>query len=174
MKNYRLGLYEKAMPSGFDIRQKLECVKKNGFDFMEMSIDETDEKLSRLHWSKEQISDTVNDIRQTGIPISTICLRGHRKYPIGSANQETCKRGMDILRQAIQLANELGVRIIQLPGYDVYYELSTPDTAATFAKNLLLGVKFASIYGVALAFETMETEFFDTIGKALNYVKHVN
>lgn len=46
--DYLLGLYEKAMPNTLSVREKLFATKKAGFDFMEISIDETDEKLSRL------------------------------------------------------------------------------------------------------------------------------
>ena len=48
MKAYTLGLYEKAMPSDLSWREKLTAAKQAGFDFLEISIDETDAKLSRL------------------------------------------------------------------------------------------------------------------------------
>ena len=42
-KFYELGLYEKSMPNTLSFREKLETVKATGFDFLEISIDETDE-----------------------------------------------------------------------------------------------------------------------------------
>ena len=45
---YELGLYEKSMPNTLSFKEKLETVKATGFDFLEMSVDETDEKLARL------------------------------------------------------------------------------------------------------------------------------
>ena len=53
-KFYELGLYEKSMPNTLSFREKLETVKATGFDFLEISIDETDEKLARLEWTKEE------------------------------------------------------------------------------------------------------------------------
>ena len=53
MKNYRLGLYEKAMPSNLTLLQKLEAAKAAGFDYMEISIDETDDRQSRLRWTAD-------------------------------------------------------------------------------------------------------------------------
>ena len=35
---------------------------------------------------------------------------------------------MEIMEKAIQLAEDLGIRIIQLAGYDVYYEESSFET----------------------------------------------
>ena len=43
---YTLGLYEKAMPSDLSWKEKLEAAKAAGFDFVEISIDET---LSLIH-----------------------------------------------------------------------------------------------------------------------------
>ena len=82
---YCLGLYEKAMPD-FSFEEKLETVKACGFDYMEISIDETDKKLSRLD-SKETIREIREAIEKTGIPILTMCLSGHRKYPMGSHDE---------------------------------------------------------------------------------------
>ena len=48
MANYALGLYEKAMPGTMTLGQKLDCAKACGFDYMELSVDETDDKLARL------------------------------------------------------------------------------------------------------------------------------
>lgn len=54
MKNYTLGLYEKAMPETLSFKEKLKSARKAGFDFVELSIDETDAKLSRLDWTKDE------------------------------------------------------------------------------------------------------------------------
>ena len=46
MGKYTLGLYEKSMPNTLSFAEKLLCAKECGFDYLEISIDETDEKLS--------------------------------------------------------------------------------------------------------------------------------
>ena len=51
MKQYQLGLYEKAMPGELGWWEKLICAGEAGFDYVEISIDETDAKLARLDWS---------------------------------------------------------------------------------------------------------------------------
>ena len=101
-KFYELGLYEKSMPNTLSFREKLETVKATGFDFLEISIDETDEKLSRLEWTKEERQQLVNDMFETGVPIRSMCLSGHRKYPFGSHDEATRARSLEIMEKAIQ------------------------------------------------------------------------
>lgn len=80
-KEYYLGLYEKSMPNTLSWEEKLEVVKEAGFDYLEMSIDETEEKLARLDQPVDEIKKAIE---KTGVPIKSICLSGHRKYPLGS------------------------------------------------------------------------------------------
>lgn len=174
MKNYTLGLYEKAMPSTLSWKEKLETAKKIGYDFVEISIDETEEKLARLDMSKEERLELVQTMQETGVPIRTMCLSGHRKYPLGSNEKEVVKRSLEIMKKAIMLADDLGIRIIQLAGYDVYYEESSEETKARFASNLRQAVLMATAKGILLGFETMETSFMDTVGKSMAYVNQID
>ena len=87
MKEYAIGLYEKAMPGSLNWEEKLGCARDCGYDFVEISIDETDDKLGRLDWSKEQRLDMVELMQKTNMPIRSMCLSGHRKYPFGSKDE---------------------------------------------------------------------------------------
>ena len=174
MKSYEIGIYEKAMPNSLSFREKLLCAKEFGFDFVEISIDETDEKLNRLYSSKEDRLALVKDMYDTGIYIRTMCLSGHRKYPLGSSDSKTREKSLEIMKKAIEFADDLGIRIIQLAGYDVYYEESTELSKKLFEENLRKCVDMASKKGIILAFETMETDFMNTIEKSMNYVKKIN
>lgn len=93
MKNYYLGLYEKSMPNTLTLEEKLRQAKAAGFDFMEISIDETDAKLSRLDMTREERKALVDAMYQAGLPIKTMCLSGHRKYPLGSRDESVRARG---------------------------------------------------------------------------------
>ena len=174
MKAYTLGLYEKAMPSTLSWKEKMLAAKKAGYDFIEISIDETDDKLSRLDMTRQERAELVDLMEETGMPIRTMCLSGHRKYPLGSMNESTRKRGMEIMEKALQLAEDLGVRIIQLAGYDVYYEEGNEQTKKLFSENLKKATEMAAKKGVLLGFETMETEFMNTVQKSMQYVNMVN
>ena len=174
LMKYRIGLYEKAMPNRLSLEEKLSCAKQAGFDFVELSIDETDEKLARLDWTEAECRDISNAIARAGIPLGSICLSGHRKYPLGSISPEIQGRNLEILKKAVLLASRLGSRIIHLAGYDVYYEAGTDQTRARFLHNLHVCVEYAACYGILLGFETMETAFMDTVEKAMAYVHKIN
>lgn len=170
MKKYTIGLYEKAMPKTMDWRAMLECAKECGYDFVEISIDETDLRLARLDWSKEQRLELVSTMKEVGVPIRTMCLSGHRKYPFGASDPAVRARGMEIMEKAIEFADDLGIRIIQLAGYDVYYEEGTAESERLFRENLAKATRMAEAKGILMGFETMETEFMNTVGKSMKYV----
>ncbi|MBP7727136.1 MAG: L-ribulose-5-phosphate 3-epimerase [Mitsuokella sp.] len=173
-RSYRLGLYEKSMPACLSWVEKLQAAKTAGFDYVEMSIDETDAKLARLDMTDGEKDEIRAAMRATGIPFRSICLSGHRKYPLGDPDRSVQARSLEIMEKAIALAAELGIRTIQLAGYDVYYKEGNEQTRADFIENLKLAAKMAAKEGVMLGFETMETPFMDTTAKAMAYVKLVD
>jgi L-ribulose-5-phosphate 3-epimerase len=174
MKPYRIGIYEKAMPPQLSWAEKLQTAKSFGYDWVEISIDETDDKLARLDWSAAERKALVDTLYGEGLPIETMCLSGHRKYPLGSENPATRARGLDIMEKACVFACDIGIRIIQLAGYDVYYDKSNDTTKALFADGLARATEMAATYGVTLAFETMETPFLNTVAKAMYWVNQIN
>lgn len=174
MKKYQLGLYEKSMPNTLTLKEKLQATKEAGFDYMEISIDESPEKLSRLDWTKNDRDELKAAMDQVGIPIYSMCLSGHRKFPMGSHEEATEVESLAIMEKAVTLASDLGIRIIQLAGYDVYYEVGDQITQEKFTKNLKIACEMAAQKGIILAFETMETPFMDTVEKAMHYVNQMD
>jgi L-ribulose-5-phosphate 3-epimerase len=168
--NYLLGLYEKSMPNSLSLPEKLIGTKKAGFDYMEISIDETEEKLGRLKWSKKKKMELVRATWESGTPIISMCLSGHRKYPMGCEDKSIREKAMEIMSDAIRFAADTGLRIIQIAGYDEYYRPSNDKTKELFLENLRKSVDLAAKHGVILAFETMETEFLNTVEKAMHFV----
>ncbi|WP_240937849.1 L-ribulose-5-phosphate 3-epimerase, partial [Faecalicoccus pleomorphus] len=154
------------MPNNLTWKEKLELTRKSGFDYLEMSVDESDEKLARLDWTQKERDHIKETMIETGVPIRSMCLSAHRKYPLGSREEAIRKRSLEIMEKAIDLAYDLGIRIIQLAGYDVYYETGDETTRKLFEKNLKKSVEMAARKGVVLGFETMETPFMDTVEKA--------
>jgi predicted hexulose-6-phosphate isomerase len=171
MKSYQLGLYEKSMPESLDISEKLKETIASGYDYLELSIDETDEKLSRLDWGPGEIENLRRSMKENGVFIKSICLSAHRRFPLGDPVPENRQRSLIIMERAITLAARLGIRIIQIAGYDVYYKPSTDETQKWFAENLERSVLMAAKEGVILAFETMETPFINTVTKASVWVR---
>lgn len=174
MKTYAIGLYEKAMPKTMNWREMLTCAKECGYDFVEISIDETDARLARLDWTPEERLELVTAMKEVGLPIRSMCLSGHRKYPFGASDPAVRARGMEIMEKAVQLADDLGIRIIQLAGYDVYYEEGTEESERLFRENLAKATRMAACRGIVLGFETMETAFMNTVEKSMKYVKLID
>lgn len=169
-----IGIYEKATPKNITWLERLNFAKKLGFDFVEMSIDEQDFRLERLDWSKEERLDIVKAIYETGIQIPSICFSGHRRFPLGSNDPEIENKSLELMEKCIELASDLGVRTIQLAGYDVYYEEKSPETRARFIKNLKKSLAMAAKKQVTLAIEIMDDSFINSIEKHLAISKLVD
>ena len=169
-KAYELGLYEKAMPGTLTWKERLEAAKAAGYDYVEISIDATEEKIARLDKDRESRLELVKTMYETGIPIRTMCVSALTKYAIGSSDEACCARGMAILEKSLQLADDLGIRVVMIPGYDVYYEESTLETKHRFLENLRKAARLAEKTGVLIGLETMENEFMNTVEKAMKYV----
>ena len=83
-----VGLYEKALPAGLSWEQRLEQTAALGYDSLDISVDETESRLSRLDWPPARRSELRRIIEDSGVPILTMCLSAHRKYPLGSHSPE--------------------------------------------------------------------------------------
>ena len=168
-----IGLYEKALPKQLSWEERLFAAKDAGYDFMEISIDETDERIKRLSWSKQERTRLMESIHRRNMPILTMCLSGNRRYPIGSEREETRNSGVQLIRDAIDFALDCGVRVIQLAGYDEYANPSTEATVQNFRNSLALCARYAQEKAVMLALETMENDLMDSISKAKAFVDSI-
>ncbi len=174
IKTNRIGIYEKAIPTNFNWRDKIKVAKSAGFDFIEISIDESSERLERLNWTQEQRRNLVLLLNENNLSIDSMCLSGHRLYPFGSENMKTRNKAYEIMDKALILAVDLGIKNIQLAGYDVYYEESNEETIENFITGLRYSAKKAEEHGIILSLEIMDTWLLGTISRALEYVKKVN
>lgn len=170
MKAYALGLYEKAMPAELSWKEKLEAAKEAGYDYVELSIDATEERIARLDMPRQERLELMKTMYEVGVPIRTMCVSALTKYSLGNDKPDYVARGMEILEKSIRFAEDIGVRVVMIPGYDVYYEPSTVETKKRFLKNLKAGAEMAERAGVILGLETMENEFMNTVEKAMKYV----
>ncbi|MDR2977171.1 MAG: L-ribulose-5-phosphate 3-epimerase [Streptococcaceae bacterium] len=168
-----LGIYEKALPKEMPWLKRLALAKKFGFDFVEMSIDESDGRLERLDWSTEEIERLRQTEVLTKMPISTICLSAHRRFPLGSKDRRTRLNALIIMEKCINLACCLGVRTIQIAGYDVYYEKKSVSSRAYFLENLKKCVSMSEEKGVMLSLEIMDDPFMNSISKFLKIKEQI-
>lgn len=169
-----VGLYEKALPEKLSWEQRLALAKDAGYEFMEISVDESDKRLSRMKWTAKEKLALARAIAKTGVPILTMCLSGNRRYPIGSENRATRIAGVNLIKDAIKFSVDIGNRVIQLAGYDESYNEPNDNTRKLFRESLGECVDFASGYNVMLAIETMENDFMDSVGKVISQVNAIN
>ena len=166
MKN-PLGIYEKALPKEMGWPERFRAAREAGYDFLEISVDETPERMARLEWTLAERLAFFTASREEGVPVPSMCLSGHRRFPFGSADADTRVRAAQIMRKAIVLAADTGIRVIQLAGYDVYYEPATPTSRERYLDGMRTALAFAARHQVMLALEIMDTAFLNSITKYL-------
>jgi L-ribulose-5-phosphate 3-epimerase len=169
-----VGLYEKALPESLSWEERLAAAGQAGYDFIEISIDESDGRLSRLDWSASERAELRRSIDNTGVKIMSMCLSGHRKYPLGSHSTELRQQGQEILRKAIDFAGDVGLRVVQVMGYDVFYETSDEETRVNFIDGLRLGARWAGQSGVMLGLENLDTPFVENLSTALSIIREID
>ena len=174
LNQHPLGLYEKALNPGLTWTEKLKTVKALGFDFIEISVDEDDSRLSRLYLSDDEIEQMRRACFEQQIPVRSMCLSAHRRFPFGSSDAKTREKAIEIMQLAIQFAAKMGIRVIQLAGYDVYYETSTDESLRLFLEGMRRAVQMAEREQVMLALEIMDTPLYSSITKYLAIKAQIN
>ena len=170
---YPVGIYEKALPASFSWAERLSAAKEAHYDFIEMSIDESDWRMKRLEWSSEKRSQIRQEIENSGIEITTMCLSAHRRFPLGSQDSTTRVKSLQILANAIDLALDINIKIILVPGYDVFYENSSPETERRFFEGLVQAAEWANQAKIILALENTD-KYITSITQAKAVVEKLN
>lgn len=174
MKKYEIGLYEKAMRNTMSWTEKLRCAKECGYDYLEICIDATDEKINRIFMDQEEKKRIMEAVFDVDLPIGSMSVSALTKYALGDPNEKIRKKAMEIAEKAIQLAVDLGARTVMIPGYDIYFGESTIETKKNFLENVKKIAEIAEKEGILVGFETMENNFMNTTGKAVQYVNMVD
>ena len=152
----RFGVYEKALPPG-SWEEMLDSAQEAGYDFVEMSVDESSDRLARLSWGPAERKAVLDAIRRVGPPIYSLCLSAHRRFGLGSRDVDVRLRAAQILDQALALASDVGARVVQVAGYHAYYEPTDPAARARYVDGLRHGAALAAQRGVMLGIENIDT-----------------
>jgi predicted hexulose-6-phosphate isomerase len=170
-----IGLYEKALPSDLPLEDKLEQTKQVGFDFLELSIDESSEFINRLDWDAETRRKLRQFSRAADLPIFSLCLSGQRRFPLGSADPAIRQRSREMLEKSIQLASDLDVRVILISGYWVYHEAVNPHSEDLFIEGMAWGASLAARHGIMLGIENIDSDNqINSIRQVLKVVQSVD
>ena len=171
---YTVGIYEKAFPEDLSMQEMLLLAKEAGYDFYEINIDRTDYRIARVY-DPDYIRQLKQDMASSGLPIRSLGASALSTYTLGNADQEIERKAIDILTKTILFAEELGIRIIQIPACDVpKSEPRSEKTRARFFDNVARMVEFASSHAVLLGLENMENDFMNSIGKSMDLITSVS
>jgi len=168
---FRWGVYEKALPAPLSWAEKLSAAAGAGYQFLEISIDESEDRLARLAWPCGTRQDLHRALASAPVSIDTMCLSAHRKYALGSQSKLQRQEALDIMRRAIDFAAQFGLRIVQVAGYDVFYEESTEQTRALYMQSILHSAEWARQSCVTLALENVDRPTVDSIVKGMRFVQ---
>lgn len=150
------GIYEKAVrPQSFE--DMFRDAREAGYQSFELSIDASNGRLKRLFWGKKEAAEVWQAALRQDMKILTMCLSGHKRFPLGSSDPEITSAGMKIMEKALELGGRLGIRIIQLSGFDVYdQEERTEETRKRYVDNVFRASRMAERACVMLAIEPVE------------------
>ncbi|RMC60091.1 L-ribulose-5-phosphate 3-epimerase [Lactobacillus sp. ESL0260] len=164
-----LGIYEKALPQNLSWCETFELTHDLGFNFLEFSVDESDKRLARLDWTREQRNEIRNLMWETNTRINNLMLSGHRRFPLGSADPAIREKSLSMMQKAIDLCVDLGIHNIQMAGYDVYYEKKSAMSREYYVENLIKCVHMAAKKNIMLSIETMDDPFINSLPKIAHY-----
>lgn len=170
MDDARIGIYEKALPTLDGWPARMAAAAEAGFDFIEIAIDESDERLARLDWSAKERASLHRASVDAGMPVYNLILSAHRKYPLGSPTPANRERALDIMRRGIDFAVETGIRVIQLSGYYVFDEPHDSKCHDRFLDGLDQATGWAAEAGIVLGLENMDGEDITTVERAMHFV----
>lgn len=169
----RLGLYEKAISNTLTWEEMFCLAWQSGFDFLELSIDTTEERIGRLY-DAEFISTLKRASKNTGFNVRSLALTANRGFPLGSENAAVRDMGMELVKRAIELAAETGIRLIHLAAYDELDEKCNEHTMSLFQEAVHICAHKAESAGVMLALESMDTGAYCGMDDIMKLLKQVN
>jgi predicted hexulose-6-phosphate isomerase len=152
---------------------KFDLARSSGFDFLEMSIDGTDERLRRLY-ADGTVAEVNRAVRNSGFPVRTMAFTANRAYPLGSEDDAVRGKAVEIVRLAVDFSLASGIRLIHLAAYDEHGERCNARTEKLFFESLHECVRYAARCGVMLALEIMDVGFMADGGRISEAIRAVD
>jgi predicted hexulose-6-phosphate isomerase len=166
-----IGIYEKALPSG-PLIELLDDAAAAGYEFVEMSIDPTPERLERLSLDRSERVRLFRRGRSTA-RFHSICLSAHRDSPLGHSDPAVRSRAEEILDGALHLASDIGATTVQVAGYVTMGERTTSESVARYTDALARGACLASHLGVRIGIENQEAGYVSSITRTVGIVNEI-
>lgn len=172
-RSTQIGIYEKGLPTG-PLPSMLNAAARAGYDFVEMSIDESPGRLDRLGMDMASRRDLLAAGRHAGCPIRSITVSAQRAWSMGDVDPETRSRSLDILVDAIRLAADIEAPVVQVAGYATFERERSENSYSWFIEGLNKAAVVARSCGVQLGVENVDGEDVITAADALRVVADVD
>ena len=171
-----LGIYEKALvgnplATDDDWRRFLNQVPEAGFSFVDLSVDESEERMARLGWDQRRRRMVRHCAEAAETAIGGVCLSVHRRIGPGSADPAVRQRAREVMGEGLQLCHDLGAPVLQVAGYYCYYEQMNDHAEQWYTDLLLDAVPMAARLGVVMGIENVDGTDVTSIRKAMEFVK---
>ena len=164
------GLYEKSICTSWPWEDKFALVKDAGYDYLEIAIDGTPEKLARLD-NLQEMKEIRRCSEKYDLPLYTFAFTANRFFPLGEPDASIRKEGIRLLGKACDFAAYVGARIINIAAYDVYEKPGSAETERLFLESLAECADLAASRGVIISLETMDSPFISTTERAMEFVR---
>ena len=172
LRDLPLGLYEKSISPYLSWEDKIKLIKDAGYDYLEIAIDGTKERLARFENKEEQL--LIRRLSESlDCPLYSMVFSGNRFYPLGSEDDETRNEGISLLKRAVDYAAFMGISIVNIAAYDEYDKPRNNNTECFFMDSLKRCVDHAALRAVIITIEPLDSTFMDTTIKALRYVRAI-
>ncbi|GAA1049732.1 L-ribulose-5-phosphate 3-epimerase [Arthrobacter russicus] len=169
-----LGVYEKALRDpGNDWNAFFASAVQAGYSFVDLSIDETPGRLSRLAWTGPERRTVVAAAEREGSRIAGLCLSAHRRIALASKEPQRRDQALSILLAGIDLCVDLGVPVLQIAGYFAFYEQPDPQARSRYLAGLAAGTNYAARRGIQLGIENVDGEDVTSISAALEIADRI-
>jgi len=167
-----LGIYEKAL-RGNTLDELFASARRAGFAFVDLSIDESPERLARLRWTDVERQEVREAARRHGVMIGGICLSAHRSTAPGSSDPAQRALALEMMVDAIDLCADLGASVLQIAGYYAYYEEPRDTARADYIEILRVGTHYAARRGIVLGLENVDGTDVISTAEALSIVDEI-
>lgn len=168
-----LGIYEKALAWHDDWDRLFADARAAGFSFVDISVDETEQRRARLDWSAETRDQVRKAAARNGIQLGGLCLSVHRSVGPGSADPEVRAEADRIFVKGIELCRDLGVPVLQVAGYYAHYEPADPQQRSRYVDALRRAIPHAARAGVLLGIENVDGTDVTSISRGMNIVREI-
>lgn len=170
-----LGIYEKALQWTGDWNEFFASAAAAGFSFVDLSLDESDDRIARLDWSLEERHAVRDAAEHSGILLGGLCLSVHRRIAPGSSDAAMRAKAADVLYRGIELCHDLGMSVLQLAGYFAYYEgAAHPRAHEWYVETLRKGARYAARLGVVLGIENVDGTDITSISRAIAVINEID